>query len=217
LKALIVGAGRVGQELLDYLEKNDFYCRVVEPDAKKCESIARKYSAAVFQGSGTDERILEIAGAREVDVLVACTDDDSVNERVARLAKEKFSVPRVVTRVNSMSTDCRKISEFSERVVSQGRLLVDELKRSVATESPSYLYTDEEEGFIVVKLNVPSRSSMIGTAISELSKSCHVCALREGRVVRMDGSTPLMYKDVLIIIGPRDEVESLAGKVMTSA
>jgi trk system potassium uptake protein TrkA len=217
MKALIVGGGIVGQAVLEELEKNDVYCRVIERDARKCETIARKFGAAVYHGTGSDEGLLEIAGASEVDVLVACTDDDRTNLLAAKAAKEKFSVPRVVTRVNSLSTDIGLMSKYSDRLVVQGRLTVEEILRGVLQQNPLYIYREESSDLVVAKVAPPVRSVMIGVSLKDIAGDCHAVVFRDGKVLQPDDETPLMFKDVVILSGKLPQVESTARRITTTA
>ncbi|HEU5388586.1 MAG TPA: NAD-binding protein [Streptosporangiaceae bacterium] len=49
--------------------------------------------------------VLEAAGTLKADVLVACTRSDEDNLVISLLAKKRFSVPRVIARVNDPASD----------------------------------------------------------------------------------------------------------------
>ncbi|HMP41337.1 MAG TPA: NAD-binding protein, partial [Roseiflexaceae bacterium] len=55
---------------------------------------------AIISGDGTDPLMLEAAGIRDANVVVAVTGADETNLVVASLARLEFTVPRTVARVN---------------------------------------------------------------------------------------------------------------------
>jgi trk system potassium uptake protein TrkA len=214
---MLVGAGRIGESIIGFLEELGIHTRVIDRDPERCSLISRKYSAAVFHGDGRDEELLKIAGTDETDVLVACTDDDETNLEVCRIAKEKFSVPRVIARINYLSTNHEKFIEYADVILSERKLLIRAIENAILQKSPNTLYEDEDSRLIVIRAKVPTNSSLIGSKVKDLLGDDKVAALliRNGKVEVIDDDTEIMYGDELIIAGERDKVTMFASMLLT--
>jgi trk system potassium uptake protein len=100
LQVLIVGGGRVGAVLATLLLEAGHAVDLLELEpGRTAELLDELPGATVSAGDGTDPAVLEAAGIRRADVLVAVTGDDARNLVVGSLARAEFSVPRTIARV----------------------------------------------------------------------------------------------------------------------
>ncbi|MCS7282856.1 MAG: TrkA family potassium uptake protein [Anaerolineae bacterium] len=102
MRVLIVGGGKVGSHLALLLLADGYEVCVVE---NRPTVLARLYrelpTEVVMDGDGTRLSVLEQAGIRSSDVLVAVTGDDETNLAVAMMGRFIFHVPRIIARVNN--------------------------------------------------------------------------------------------------------------------
>jgi trk system potassium uptake protein len=100
LQVLVVGGGRVGAELATLLLRSGHHVDVVELASDRAAALREELPAAVVSvGDGTDPSVLEAAGVRRADVVVAVTGEDARNLVVGSLARAEFEVPRTIARV----------------------------------------------------------------------------------------------------------------------
>jgi trk system potassium uptake protein TrkA len=99
---LIYGGGRVGSHLATLLIELGHKVRLLEHDEEIIEKLHRELpTEIIYEGDPLDPRILEETGIRDANVFVTASSDDSANLAVAYLAKKKFDVTRVISRVNN--------------------------------------------------------------------------------------------------------------------
>ena len=102
MRVLIVGGGQVGSCLAGLLLQAGHQITVIESRAAAIEPLQRAApGAACFHGSGTDPGVLEAAGIRAADLVVATTGSDETNLVIASLARFAFAAPRAAARINS--------------------------------------------------------------------------------------------------------------------
>lgn len=99
MPTIIVGGGRVGRALATRLENRGENIIVVDERKETIESLQVDGFEAV-RGDGTDAETLEDAGIANAKTVVAATGDDNTNLLVSQLARTKFDVKRVLSRVN---------------------------------------------------------------------------------------------------------------------
>ena len=100
MKVLIVGCGRVGSRLAIRLGSQNHEVIVVDEKREAFLNLGPNYAAPILQGSGMDTHVLERAGARGSDVVIALTGGDNRNLMIAQLAQKSFGVERVVARLH---------------------------------------------------------------------------------------------------------------------
>lgn len=95
---IIVGSGRVGENLASFLINDGHDIVLVETDRDLCSIAASQLDALVLCGNCTDPQILEDANIDVADVFVAVTGSDDSNLLACMLAKE-YKVPKILARV----------------------------------------------------------------------------------------------------------------------
>ena len=101
MKVMIIGGGKVGTYLANYLLSENHEVRLIElrPE-EKSRILLDVPESALYFGSGTDPDTLEAAGIRKMDVVAAVTGIDEVNLVATSLARFEFMVPRTIARIN---------------------------------------------------------------------------------------------------------------------
>ena len=99
MRTIIVGGGRVGRALAKRLENRGEFVIIIERDEAELER-AREEGFTVRLGDGTEAGVLQDAGIDEAKTVVAATADDDRNLLVCQLARSKFGVENVYSRVN---------------------------------------------------------------------------------------------------------------------
>jgi trk system potassium uptake protein TrkA len=105
MRILIAGAGRLGQELAQFLVGARNEVTLIEVDDELVETLKGQLKARVLYGDACEPSVLEEAGALNADIMMATTGDDEDNLVISLLAKRQFNVPRIVARVNFPSNE----------------------------------------------------------------------------------------------------------------
>ncbi len=105
LKILIVGAGEVGFNIANRLAHENKDVVVIDKDPEAIKRVSENIDVQVINGSGNSPVVLEEAGLREAEILLAVTNSDEVN-LVACLATDIISpVTKKLARIRGSDYD----------------------------------------------------------------------------------------------------------------
>jgi trk system potassium uptake protein TrkA len=97
---VIMGGGRVGLTLANYLVESGNDVTLIESNSTLCGNAATELDALVICGNGTNTKTLEEANISNADVFVAATGHDEANLLSSILVKE-YEVPKIIARVSN--------------------------------------------------------------------------------------------------------------------
>ncbi|PWE33152.1 Trk system potassium transporter TrkA [Maritimibacter sp. 55A14] len=103
MKVIICGAGQVGWQIARHLssERNDV--TVVDNNPELVRRASDSLDVQGIAGFASYPDILERAGARDADMIIAATYSDEVNMVTCQVAHSIFAVPRKIARLRSES------------------------------------------------------------------------------------------------------------------
>jgi trk system potassium uptake protein TrkA len=97
---IVVGAGQIGQPLIEIATSERNEVVVVEFDEERAEAAARRFDCLVLNDDATEVDTLEEAGIDRADAVISTTDQDATNIMISLLATE-HDVPAVVSVVHN--------------------------------------------------------------------------------------------------------------------
>lgn len=99
MNVIIMGCGRVGEQLGRLLIAEGHHVTVIDPSAAALEHLGSDFKGRKIKGIGFDRDVLLQAGIATADAFAAASSSDNANILAARIARNIFSVPRVVARL----------------------------------------------------------------------------------------------------------------------
>ena len=103
MKVVICGAGEVGSNIARYLasEANDI--TVVDQSADLIRQLSESLDVTGLVGHASQPDVLERAGIKDADMIIAVTFTDEVNMIACQVAHSLFGVPTKIARIRSQS------------------------------------------------------------------------------------------------------------------
>ena len=101
MNIIILGAGRVGESVAESLvsEQNDI--TVIDQDPARLRLLEERLDLRGVVGNGIQPSVLQEAGAKDADMLIACAAADESNLVVCKIAHDLFNVPTTIARLRS--------------------------------------------------------------------------------------------------------------------
>jgi trk system potassium uptake protein TrkA len=101
MRVIVCGAGRVGTGIARRLSRESNEVTVIDQSKDLIRQVAERLDVRGVVGNGAHPHVLEEAGAREADMVIAVTYSDEVNMIACQIAHSLFNVPTKIARVRA--------------------------------------------------------------------------------------------------------------------
>ncbi len=166
MKIIVVGCGRLGSGLAQYLSQNGHTVTVIDKDPAAFERLPSFFKGEKVTGVGFDRDVLLQSGIERTDAVIAVTSSDEKNAVIARVANRFFHVPKVVARLY----DQRKAEIYKRlglQAVDPTRWAIDRLAELVCYSPLGTVFSMGNGGVEIVQMEVPSL--LVGRKVTELT------------------------------------------------
>lgn len=204
---IIVGGDNTAYFLAKRFANRDYTVTIINRDAMRCQELAEQTRATVVRGDGTDVKILEEAGARRADALLAITPEDQDNLVACQIASRSFGVPRVIAIVNDPDNETvfRKLGVSV--AFSATRVIGAVLDQETTFDEITALMPLARGKLTINDVRLPADAPSIGKSLSELDLSGETliaCVIRDDDALIPSGTTRLKANDHLVVISHPD-------------
>jgi len=103
MKIIICGAGQVGWQIAKHLSVENNNVTIVDSDPSLIRRATENIDVQGVLGFASYPDVLEQAGARDADMIIAATNSDEVNMVICQVAHSVFMIPRKIARLRSQS------------------------------------------------------------------------------------------------------------------
>jgi trk system potassium uptake protein TrkA len=221
MKIIILGAGQVGRTAAYHLAREPANeVTVVDVKDELLRDLQDRIDIRTVVGSATQPGILEAAGAREADILIALTNSDEVNMTACQIAWSLFNKDATrIARIRSADfTKHRKLFQDEDRAfavdvpISPEQLVTDHVARLI--EYPGALQVlDFAEGRVrLVGVKGLRGGALVGQQLKQLAghikgHDARVAAIyRNGQSIKPTGDTVIEHGDEVFFIAAREDI-----------
>lgn len=200
---IIVGGGKVGCYLGEDLLRRGHEVTLVEKDRARCERMMERTSAVAVWGDGCDPLILEEAGAKRADVVIADTGHDEDNLTICQVAKQLFGVKRTIARVNNPKNEDALLRLGVDSIINSTELVAHIIEAELSTSDIVPLIELRRAAQELVKVTVLEKAPAAGKAVRDLAipRDCLLVAvIRNEELLVPHGTTILRAGDSVLAI-----------------
>lgn len=220
MKIIVCGAGLVGRHIAQYLlgEGNDI--TIIDKDEALIRELTSLHDMRGVTGFASHPRVLDEAGARDADMIIAATHSDEVNMVICQIAHSIFGITDKIARLRSESytaaiySDMYRSDHLPVDVVISPEQAVAEaiarrLRKPSAFDSEEFLDGKAQLLGLRIDENCPIVSTTL-RQLSELFSSFHgviVGVRREGKLFIPRADDQLEYNDEAYLVSLTEEEE----------
>ncbi len=207
MKIIVVGGGQVGSTIVKALH-DEHTLTVIDVEAALLDSLAHGYDVITLHGNGASRAVLQEAGVKDADLLIACTSRDEINIIAAMLARAL--APRTKTIVRTSNRDY--LEAWRERHLDVDFTVSSEQETAYAVWRiigvPAALETEVfAEGQVqIVEFDVHReiRPGIVGVPLRDarIPESSKIAAIIRGEQAMLPkGGHQILHGDRIVVIG----------------
>jgi trk system potassium uptake protein TrkA len=219
MKVIICGAGQVGWQIARHLasEKNDV--TVVDNDADLVRRATDTLDVQGIAGFASYPDILERAGARDADMIIAATYSDEVNMVTCQVAHSVFAIPRKIARLRSQSYLTAIYSDLYRRehmpidvVISPEREVAEAALQRLAAPAAFDTESFLDGGAHLLGIAIDADCPVINTPLRQLTdlfstlRAVVVGVRREGTIFAPEPGDQLFPDDQIYVFAHTEDV-----------
>lgn len=206
MKICVAGGTNEADFLIGILRKKRHKLAVINEDSSLCKKLSSKYGVPVFCGDPAKSFMLEDAGIRDYDIIIALTGSDADNLYIGQTAKKQFNVKKAVCIVSNP----KNVGIFKQlginNAISAAYMLADTLEKASTFEDEVHSLTVEEK-IVLTEIKVEPDFEAAGKHIIDIAFPEDVivsCILRGDDLVVPRGHTQIEAGDKLVFLSAPD-------------
>jgi len=205
MNIIICGAGQVGYSIANQLSQQGHSITVIDKTSSDIQKINDNLDAKGIVGIATYPSVLELADAKNADMIIAVTRNDETNMIVCQIAHSLFNVSRKIARIRSKEF----LNPSYSNLFSKNHLPIDIIISPEFEVAKSLLRKIEAPGAIesfpfandtarLIEINIDSNCPLVNTPLQKLTESFSDLNANILGVQREDKFLILKKKDILI-------------------
>lgn len=216
MKVIIIGGGRSLYFLAQTFGRKGHTVTIINLDAAECARLAGQIDATIVHGDGSDQRILEEAGARAADVVLAATPSDPDNLIACHLARTRFTVPRAIALVNDPDNQS-VFRDLGIDGISTALTVASLIEQRAALDQVTNLIPAGDGKVTISEVTLAESFPQAGRPIAEIEfprDALIAVVIRDGETIIPRGDTELSVGDRVLLV-TLSETHDQALKVLT--
>jgi len=224
MKIIILGASQVGSTVAENLanEQNDI--TLVDVDADQLRVLQDRLDLRTVLGHASHPDVLERAGARDADMVLAVTNSDETNMVACQVAFTLFHTPTKVARVRAVEylnhKDLFKQDALPVDVlISPEQLVTDHIQRLIETPGALQVLDFADGRVRLVAVRAYYGGPLVGHELKSLREhmpgiETRVAAVfRRGKAIIPEGDTVIEADDEVFFVAAAKHIRTVMGEL----
>ncbi|MDO5405738.1 MAG: TrkA family potassium uptake protein [Eubacteriales bacterium] len=216
MKIAVAGGRDEADFLIGLLLMGKHRLTAINGDRKYCEHLAADYEdVSVIYGDPGKDYVMEDAGVRGADIVIALTDRDADNLEICQMAKRLFGVKKTVCTVrNPKNVEIFEVLGV-DRAISATYMLAHYIEQASVVEELVKVMPMDNQKVLMNEIKVRADYEAVGKQVMELSLPHNTiisCIIRDLDVLVPNGQTRIMAGDRLVVMTvPQNQQDMLRG------
>ena len=219
MKVVVVGAGEVGTHITSLLSQEGNDVILVEANPARVETAEQTLDAMVVEGNGASISVLEAAGAKDADMIVAVTDLDEVNI-VACVSGKALGIPTRIARAKNHDYYIHGAEHSMRQVgvdlmINPDLVAALEIERLVSLPGATDVIDFGGARARMIGAYITEEAQVLGVPLKEMDHrfgdqpATMVAIVRDGKTIIPDGETSVEVGDHVYLVGKRQAMPAI--------
>ncbi len=225
MKILILGAGQVGTTAAYSLAREEANeVTIVDRNPDSLRELQDRLDVRTVVGNAAYPEVLERAGAKDADMIIALTDSDEINMLACQIAYTLFRTPTKIARIRAseytgraelFGADCMSV----DVTVSPESLVTEYIEQLIRFPGALQVLEFADGRVRLVAARAHRGGALVGHPLRELGKHIPnaetrvVAIYRGGRGIIPDGDTVVEEGDEVFFIAARKDIRSVLSEM----
>ncbi len=195
---IIGGCGQLGAAIAEELSRDaDTDVVVLDTDERAFDRLGTAFNGEAMVGDATDRDVLEQAGVRRADGLIAVTRSDNANLMTVEIASHLYEVPRTIARLFNPSRE-EVYRKLGVRYVSSTGTLAKLFLNEFRDESYPLHVHFVDSAVVMVDVEVDTGGHATTVEDFEQDGLLRIAAVRRGSRVFIPDRTDRLERDDVV-------------------
>lgn len=212
MKIVVAGGRNKADFLIASLLEKHHDVIIINDDESYCAYLSSKYNLPVFVGNPCKAYVLEEAGVKDADILIALRPCDPDNLIICQMAKKQFHVKKSVATVSNP----KNVSVFKKlgvnTAISATYMISKIIEQASTLQTLINSLSLDDEQVVLNEILLPYDSLLINKQLKSLQIPQHliICAiLRNNHMIVPYGETSLYANDKLLILSKTQDQDEV--------
>ncbi len=221
MKIIILGAGRVGFTVASNLSSENIDITLIDKSQTVIDTVCERLDVSVICGSVSHPDVLESAGIKQADIIVAVTGSDETNMMACQIAHHLFNVPKKIARVRAQSFIDLKDQLFHEGaipidvIINPEHEIVHFIKNLILHPGSQQVLSFANSALNLIETKCNHHSSLVGKSLEKLTVQLQgvyariAIIYRRSEVLVPNNQTIIEGNDRLFFIAASDDIQKV--------
>lgn len=219
MKIVIAGGRNEADFLIGMMLAGKHKLIVINEDRNYCEHLSSVHDLPIIFGDPCKEYILEDAGIKNYDIMIALGDKDADNLAICQMAKRLFAVKKTVCTVgNPKNVELFEILGV-DRVISATYMLAHFIEQASMVENIVNVLPLNTQKVLMNEIRIDSSYPVVDKQIMEVDfphNAIISCIIRDAQVIVPNGQTKIMAGDRLLVLATPENQEEVVKLIVGS-
>tara|TARA_B100000949_G_scaffold99295_1_gene88772 strand:+ start:2112 stop:3491 length:1380 start_codon:yes stop_codon:yes gene_type:complete len=224
MKVIICGAGEVGKTLAQHLLKENNDITIIDQSEENLKEIKEHLDVNTYVGFGSQPSILDKAGAKNAEMLIAVTQSDEVNMIACEVANSQFNIPLKVARIRDQHyLDPNYESLFSKDQISVDLIISPEtevaeaIRRRLIAPGAFEIIPFSDKKIVLLGIKIEKDCPHINKQITKIQdnlnelKMSFLSIFRKEKIIIPDENEKIKLGDSVYVIADTNNLHKVMG------
>jgi len=221
MRIVILGAGRVGFTVASNLSSENIDITLIDKSQDVVDAACERLDVSAICGNVSHPDVLEAAGIKNADIVIAATDSDETNMMACQVAHHLFKVPQKIARVRAKTFLDVQDQLFNANaipidiIINPENEIVQFIKNLILHPGSQQVLSFANGALSLVETKCNRDCALIGRSLAELTQQLKgiyariALIYRKNEIIIPDYETIVEENDRVFFIAPSGDIQGV--------